>query len=126
MAYANLNKESVTVDGIDSIVIMRDLADIPGGVTLDVSDVDSSVKVLKAGHIVYKTSAGVFKPLGITTNAYNSLSEGDSYVGVLKHSILVSQPQAAILTIGQVNAAASPYPVTSTIKSGLPRIEFMY
>lgn len=126
MANANLNKESVMIDGVDSIVVMRDVADIPGGRTLDVSGVASGTTVLKAGHIIIKDAAGAYKPLGITSNAYDSLSEGESYVGVLKHSILVSQPQAAILTIGQVNAAASPYPVTSTIKSGLPRIEFMY
>lgn len=126
MAYANLNKESMMVDGVDSIVVMRDVADIPGGRTLDVSGVASGTTVLKAGHIIIKDASGAYKPLGVTDNAYVSLSEGESYVGVLKHSILVSQPQAAVLTIGQVNAAASPYPVTAAIKSGLPRIEFMY
>ena len=127
MAIANLNLEKIQVDdGLDSIVLVNDLGDIPGGRTLDVSGVASGTTVIKAGHIIIKTATGEYAPLGITTGAYNSLTSGQSYVGVLKKSVLVSDPRAAILTIGQVNAAASPYPVTDTIKSGLPRIEFLY
>lgn len=128
MATANLNRTSIEVDdGLDSIVIVNDLGDVPGGRTLDVSDVASDVEVIKSGHILIKndTSKEV-KPLGITSGgAYDSLPEGYSYLGVLKASVLKKDPRAAILTIGQVNAAASPYPVTSTIKTGLPRIEFI-
>lgn len=127
MALANLNLEKIQVDdGLDSIVLVSDLGDIPGGRTLDVSGVASGTTVIKAGHIIIKTAAGEYAPLGITNGAYNSLTSGQSYVGVLKKSVLVSDPRAAILTIGQVNAAASPYPVTDTIKSGLPRIQFLY
>jgi len=127
MATANLNNESIRVDdGQDSIVIVNDLGDIPGGRTLDVSDVAEGTTVLKAGHIIITKANGEYAPLGVTTGAYNSLSSNQKYVGVLKHSVLVSDPRAAILTIGQVNAAASPYPLTDTIKSGLPRIEFLY
>lgn len=127
MATANLNRTSIEVDdGLDSIVIVNDLGDVPGGRTLDVSDVASGVEVIKSGHILIKndTSKEV-KPLGITSGAYDSLPEGYSYLGVLKASVLKKDPRAAILTIGQVNAAASPYPVTSTIKTGLPRIGFI-
>lgn len=127
MATANLNRTSIEVDdGLDSIVIVNDLGDVPGGRTLDVSDVASNVEVIKAGHILIKddTSKEV-KPLGITSGAYDTLPEGYSYFGVLKASVLKKDPRAAILTVGQVNAAASPYPVTSAIKTGLPRIEFI-
>src|SRR5574344_2863119 len=121
MATANLKRTSIEVDdGLDSIVIVNDLGDVPGGRTLDVSDVASTVEVIKAGHILIKddTSKAV-KPLGITSGAYDTLPEGYSYLGVLKASVLKKDPRAAILTIGQVNAAASPYPVTSAIKTGL-------
>ena len=128
MATANLKRTSIEVDdGLDSIVIVNDLGDVPGGRTLDVSDVASDVEVIKSGHIIIKndTSKEV-KPLGITSGgAYDSLPEGYSYFGVLKASVLKKDPRAAILTVGQVNAAASPYSVTSTIKTGLPRIEFI-
>lgn len=129
MPEAILNKESNEVaTGKDSIVIINALTDIPGGRTLDVSGLPSTMKVIKAGHIIIKTSAGVHKPLGLNDagTAYASKGETDVFVGVLKASILVSDPRAAIVTSGQVNAAASPYTVTDTIKSGLPLIQFMY
>ena len=127
MATANLKRTSIEVDdGLDSIVIVNDLGDVPGGRTLDVSDVASDVEVIKSGHILIKhdTSKEV-KPLGVTSGAYDSLPKEYSYFGVLKASILKKDPRAAILTIGQVNAAASPYPVTLAIKTGLKRIEFL-
>lgn len=127
MATANLNRDKVVVDdGNDSIVIVNDLGDIPGGRTLDVSSVASGTNVIRAGHIVITKSNGEYAPLGVSDGAYASLSNGEAYAGVLKHSVTVEDPRAAILTIGQVNAAASPYPVTDTIKSGLPRIQFLY
>lgn len=124
MATTNLNKQGLNVDdGNDCIVIVRDFGDIPGGRTLDVTGFTG---VIKAGHIIIEKSTGEYAPLGITTNAYDSLGDNERYVGVLKKSITVEDPRAAILTIGQVNASASPYQVTDTIKSGLPRIEFLY
>ena len=130
MPEANLNLESMSVNaGKDNIVIINALTDIPGGATLDVSALPGSVKVLNAGHIIIKTTAtGVYKPLGLTGSplAYDSKDAGDEFVGVLKASIPVSDPRAAIVTSGVINAAASPYPVTETIKSGLPLIQFLY
>ena len=130
MPEANMNiSESKVVTDKDNIVIIKALTDIPGGRTLDVSGLPSGMEVLKAGHIIVKTAAtGVHKPLGLTGSplAYDSKNAGDEFVGVLKASILVSDPRAAIVTSGQINAAASPYPVTDTIKNGLPRIEFLY
>lgn len=125
-ANMNISQSSIPTDK-DGIVIINALGDVPGGRTLDVSGVASGTEVLKAGHIIIKvTATGVHKPLGVTAGAYDSLASGEEYVGVLKASIPVDDPRAAIVTIGQINAAASPYPVTSTIKAGLPRIEFLY
>ena len=117
------------MSGKDNIVIINALTDIPGGRTLDVSGLPSGMKVLQAGHIIVKTtSTGVYKPLGLTGTplAYDSKDAGDEFVGVLKASVLVSDPRAAIVTSGQINAAASPYTVTDTIKNGLPLIQFLY
>lgn len=128
MPQADLNKETIVVsDGVDSIVIVKSLADIPGGRTLDVSGVDKDAKFIRAGHIIIKNdTTKVFSPLGVSEGAYVSLPSGHSYAGVLKASVLVKDPRAAILTMGQVNAAASPYPVTSAIKNGLRNIQFLY
>ena len=128
MPEANLNRESVLVsDGNDAIVIVKDLGDIPGGRTLDVSGVASGTEYIRGGHIiVMDDTTKVYSPLGVNGNAYVSLPAGHSYAGVLKASVPVKDPRAAILTIGQVNAAASPYPVTSAIKNGLRNIQFLY
>jgi hypothetical protein len=127
MAYANLTNEARQIDdGLDSIVIIKDLADIPGGRTLDVSGMASGTTVIKAGHIIMKDdTSGEYEPLGLSGTGYKSTTTGKTYVGVLKKSILLSRPLAAILTMGQVNATASPYAVTSTIKAALPNIQFL-
>jgi hypothetical protein len=127
MPTSNLNRQNVVLnDGLDSIVIVKDLGDVPAGRTLDVSGVADDVTVIKSGHIlVIDDTTKVVSPLGVSNNAYVALPTGKSYLGVLKASVLKSDPRAAILTIGQVNAAASPYPVTTAIKNGLPRIEFI-
>ena len=127
--YASLNRDSVLVDdGNDSKVIIRNLAAIPGGVTLDMTG--WTPDNVRAGHIIKRnTSTGVYSPLGITgsqNDTYASLEANEEYAGVLVTSVLKSKPFAPVMTIGEVNAAASPYPVTSTIKAGLPRIEFLY
>lgn len=122
---ASLNRDSYLIDdGNDYKVIVRDLADVPGGRTLDVTGWDGDA--IRAGHIIIRnTTTDVYSPLGITTNAYNSLEANEEYVGVLKVSVAKDKPFAAIMTMGEVNALASPYPVTSTIKAGLPTIKFL-
>ncbi len=130
MATSNLGRKTKEInDSLDSIVIVNALGDVPGGRTLDVSGVASDTTVIAAGHVIVKTSAGVHKPLGVTDGAYASLGEGESYVGILKASILVEDPRAAIVTIGQVNAGAAAKavgaPYTTAIKSGLPHIQFL-
>ena len=126
MPTAQLNKDAFLLDdGNDSIVIISALTDIPGGRTLDVSGVTSDV--VRAGHVLIQDNVTkAIAPLGVSGSAYVTLPEGKSYVGVLKCSVLKRDPRAAIVTAGQVNAAASPFPVTAAIKAGLPRIEFIY
>ena len=127
MPITNLTNEKVELGGLGGIVVIKDLGDIPGGRTLDVSDVASGTAVLKAGHIIIqKTADGSYAPLGVSGSAYVTLPSGYTYAGVLKADTLVKDPRAAILTVGQVNAAASPYAVTAAIKEGLPHIQFLY
>lgn len=127
MPTADLTRDRIEVnDGLDSIVIVNDLGDIPGGRTLDVSGLAADVEVVRSGYILIQNdTTKAVKPLGVTDGAYETLPAGHSYFGVLKTSVLKKDPRAAILTIGQVNAAACPYPVTDAIKTGLPRIEFL-
>lgn len=126
MAITNLNRDNYLIeDGNEYKVIVRDLADIPGGRSLDVSAWNE--EVIKAGHIIkHNTTTDEYAPLGVSSGAYATLSTGEEYAGVLKVSILKGKALAAIMTMGEVNAAASPYPVTAAIKAGLPQIKFLY
>ncbi len=127
MPTAELNKEQILIDdGKDSVVIVKVLGDIPGGRTLDVSGVSSEVNVIKAGHIlVQNDTTGAVSPMPVSGSAYGTKPAGTSYIGVLKASVLKKDPRAAIMTIGQMNAAASPYPNTAVIKAALPLIQFL-
>lgn len=129
MSYVNLDRDEYLLDdGNAGKVIIRDLADIPGGRALDVTN--WSDDVIKSGHIIkHNTVTDEYAPLGVSgssDDAYESLGDNEEYAGVLKVAVLKSKPAAAIMTMGEVNAAASPYPVTDTIKAGLPTIKFLY
>lgn len=126
MAITNLNRDNYLMDdGNDYKVIVRDLADIPGGRSLDVSAWTDDV--IRALHIIkHNTATDEYAPLGVSNGAYATLGTNEEYAGVLKVSVLKNKPMAAIMTMGEVNAAASPYPITASIKAGLPQIKFLY
>lgn len=129
MPQANLVRENIEIsDGLDSIVIVNCLGDIPGGRTLDVSSMPDSMTVLKAGHLIIANATGVMKPMPLNQagTAYDDLPGSHSYVGVLKASIAIKDPRAAIMTMGQVNQAACPYSVPAGAKSALTNIQWLY
>lgn len=129
MPQANLIREQYEIeDGLESIVIVNCLGDIPGGRTLDVSGVASGTTVIKSGHMLIASNKGVVKPMPLNSGgtAYGSLPANHSYLGVLKATVSVKDPRAAILTMGQVNQKACPYTVTDAMKSALPNIQWLY
>ena len=127
MPTANLIRENIGVnDGLESKVIVNCLGDIPGGRTLDVTNVAEGTTVIKAGHLIIADANGVCKPMPLSGTSYDSLPANHSYVGVLKASITVADPRAAIMTIGQVNQAACPYTIPDGAKSALTHIEWLY
>lgn len=128
MAVANFSRK-YEYDGFGSIVVVKDLGDIPAGVTLDVTGITDTT--IKAGRVlVQNDSTKEVKPLGIESDAYVSLPGGHSYFGILKESILTSAPLAAVLRIGTVNAAAAAKsvgaPYTADIKNAFKHIDFIY
>ena len=126
MATANLSRKN-EIGGFDSIIIVKDLSDIPGGVTLDVTAVTDTV--VKAGHVLVE-KGGVVKPLAISGGSYAALASEESYYGILKAAVSTSNPQAAVLRIGTVNAKAAAAnvgaPYTSAITTALKNIDFIY
>ncbi|MCR5697762.1 MAG: hypothetical protein K6G73_12385 [Marinilabiliaceae bacterium] len=120
------NRKTI-VFGDDHVVIPKYIAGIAGGRTLDVTGITDTY--LKAGHVIIRqTSTGTYKPLGVTSGAYVALPEGHTYAGILATTVLTSNPSAPIMTNGQVNETASPYPVASikaAIVAALPTIQFV-
>lgn len=129
MAYANLNKEGMEINGFDSIIIKKDLGDVDCGVTLDVSSFPDNV--VKAGHLLIQNdTTKAVSPLNLNSdgNAYVNLPNGSSYYGINKTSVMKSLPMVGVLRIGIVNAAAAKnaigaeYPAAA--KAALKMIDF--
>lgn len=125
MASIN-NTEYEVSRGNDTIVITKAVAAIPGGVTLDTTGYNEPV--IKAGQIIAKEKeSGKYKPLAVSEGAYTSpIAETDELVGVVVSTVKKERPFVSVMTIGQVNAAASPFKVTEEIAKALPRIDFIY
>lgn len=118
------NKQQI-VFGDDSIVIQKYISGIKGGRTLDVTGF--AEKVIKAGHVIIVKN-GVYAPMPVEGNAYAALPEGAAYAGVLYRSISAAKPAASIMTWGEVNVEAVPYPMATILaafKTACPHIDFI-
>lgn len=126
MVESTLNQTTkVYGSGKDGICIIKCLADIPGGRSLDVSRIPTEYDVISASHIVI-SKAGEYILLGVSGGKFATLTEGESYVGVLRTAIMRQDPRGAIVTAGQVNGACTPFPIDDAIIKGLPHIEFLF
>lgn len=105
---ADLNSQGSQVDvGYDSVTIVANLEDIPGGKTLNTTGF--TPEVIKAGHLVIvETATGIHKPLPVNTGqtAYAALPEGHTYKGVVSASVATTKPFVAIMVRGTVNEQA--------------------
>lgn len=128
MQTASLNRKEVAInDGNDSIIIVRDLGDIPGGRTLDTTGYTPDT--IPCGMVVIKKANGDYAPHPLATNgkAYAaSAGTGNTIVGVVKYTVLTADPRVAIMTMGQINQAACAIPFTDAIKTALKHIDFLY
>lgn len=118
------NKNTV-VFGEDSVVIQKYISGIKGGRTLDVTGFAENV--IKAGHVIIEKE-GNYMPMPIKGDAYDALPSGAAYVGVLYRSVPAAKPAASIMTWGEVNAVAVPYPMDSILaafKAACPHISFI-
>ncbi len=110
------------VTGEDNIVIVKFLAGIPGGRTLDVSGWNETT--IPAGLVIIRTSDGIYKPLAVTPAstgedgtqtpaAYAAKGSTDTYAGILMDTISKNNPEAPIMIEGVVNEEVLPYPLPS-------------
>lgn len=128
MANLELNVEKKQiVFGEDSVIIQKWGGDIKGGRALNVDGITD--EVLHAGRVIVTDGKGVYKPLAISSDAYEALPAGYSYAGVLYRSILTKEPAASILTSGQVNEPAAKEAngasVPDAFKTAFPGIQFV-
>lgn len=113
--------------GNDPIVIRSLIDTHKGGAVLDVTDYTE--EFIKAGHVIVRDAetGKIFKPMPVSEGAYGSLPEGYYYYGILISTIPTEEPFAAILTIGEVNEKALPYPIDSIksdFKAAVPTINW--
>lgn len=122
----NLKLKLMTL-GEQNILIKKFIKGIEGGRTLDLTDFVGDF--VKAGHVIVKTAAGVYKPLALAEGgeAYAAKGETDTYAGLLQHNVLVTEVKnnaAAIMTWGIVNEAVLPYAVPADFKTAMPHIDY--
>lgn len=121
----SMSKKSTAIYFDDNIVIRKFIGGLEGGRTLDCTGFTGTIR---AGHVIIKLASGNYAPMPITASgAYASLPSGASYAGILYRSVLVDSPAASIMTNGEVNPKAVPYPLTailSAFKAACPFIEF--
>lgn len=104
--------------GNDPIVIRKHVDDKKGGVVLNVTGWTD--EFIRAGHILIKTTVDgvdIYKPMPVSNGAYAALPQDHVYAGIAVTTVPKEEPFVAMLTIGEVNEKAMPYPVTAAIKT---------
>ena len=119
---------------LDDKLVISTVALLPGGCTLDISDytqTDDSQTIPGGWVLIQNTTDLTVKPLPqSTTGTWDSLPAGYAYLGILRNTVSLIDPRAAILVNGVVNGAtleaATGAPLTSDIKTALSHIQFLY
>lgn len=125
MSVVDLTDEKLKIDfGKDAAACPLFLSGLKGGRSLNVEGFTPAY--IRAGHVVIReTSTGDYKPMPVSGNAYSSLPSGHEYVGVVYRSIPASMPLASVMTRGEVNSVAAPYPmdtILAAFKTACPHI----
>lgn len=112
--------------GKESVIIRKYLNGITGGVVLDMTGFDAPF--IKCGHVIIRsTKDGEYKPMPVTSNAYSTLPENHEYVGICMTTAPKDTPHVGVLTAGEVNVKAVPYPVEAikaAFKTAVPTIQW--
>ena len=119
---------------LDDKLVISTVALMPGGYALDTSDytkTDDSQTIPGGWVLIQNTTDLTVKPLGqATAGTWDTLPDGYQYLGILRNTVSLIDPRAAILVNGVVNGAtletATGAPLTTDIKTALPHIQFLY
>ena len=114
--------------GKDPIIIRKYVDGLKAGVVLDVTGYNEPY--VRCGQVIIRTvvdGKDYYKPMPVSEGAYASLPANHEYVGICVASVETSEPFVAVLTIGEVNDKALPYPIDSikaAFKAAVPTIVF--
>ena len=112
--------------GKESVIIRKYLNGITGGVVLDMTGFDAPF--IKCGHVIIRsTNDGEYKPMPVTGNVYSTLPDSHEYVGICMTTAPKDTPHVGVLTAGEVNDKAIPYPVEAikaAFKTAVPTIQW--
>lgn len=129
MSIVDISKQTSVDTTLDGVVIQMMIEDVPGGRSLDVTDIETDV--IKAGHVILRNdTTKEFKAHKITGGSYAAKPGGYSYYGILYVSIPKDAPLASIMVRGTVNekaaqeAAGLPEYI-SAVKNALTLIRFV-
>jgi hypothetical protein len=113
-----VSKTKTFDSGKESVIIRNYVNGIMGGVILDMTGF--SGEFIQCGHIIIRdTKSGEYKPMPVTGEAYDLLPESHEYVGICMTTAPVDTPHVGVMTAGEANDKAVPYPVDDTIKAAL-------
>lgn len=113
-----VSKTETYDSGKESVIIRNYVNGIMGGVVLDLTGF--SGEFIQCGHIIIRdTTSGEYKPMPVTGGAYASLPESHEYVGICMTTVPADTPHVGVMTAGEANDKAVPYPVDDTIKAAL-------
>lgn len=112
--------------GNDPIVIRHYEYGVQGGKVLDLTGYGE--EYIRAGHIIIRDkTTGVYKPMPVSGSAYSTLPTTCEYIGVCVATKHKDYPLVGVMTKGEVNDTASPYPVDSikaAFVAAVPGIRF--
>lgn len=119
MAELNLNgtKSGYDEDFDDSIIIIQNDYDIPGGKVLDTTGF--SDMYIHAGHgVIQEDGTENYKPLPVS----GTIPAGHTAVGVVIATVPTAQPAVGVMIHGVVNNAATKYTLNSAFIAATSRI----
>lgn len=119
--------EMTTYDSGKSSVIVRNYVNgIMGGVILDMTGFDGDI--IQCGHIIIRdTKSGEYKPMPVSGKAYSSLPSDHEYVGICITDAPKDTPHVGVMTAGEANDKAVPYPVDgikAALKTAVPTLQW--
>lgn len=116
-----ISEDSIETGGKE--VVEKMLADLPGGVELDVTDVAAEDTHIAEGTPII-LDGGAYKPL----IEANLAADAAKVVGILFREIPKAQPYASVCIRGVVNEAKLPFSITpqaAAVKGAVPGISWI-